>query len=407
MNYAQIINKLFNINELGVKFGLSNVQTLLAALQNPETSFQSVHIAGTNGKGSVTTKIAKGLSACNTKVGLFTSPHINCFRERIQINGEMISEEETVNLLTKIFTIQEKLGIKATFFELTTVLAFLYFAKSGVSHAAIETGLGGRLDATNVLLPKLSVITSIALDHTEVLGNTIESITYEKAGIIKEKVPVLIGPRVSKEIIESVAMQKQALLHRVEGAFSNYYEENNAIAKAAMKLLNLPHSAIAEGLQATPPCRFEIIQQQPPVICDVAHNPDGLAALFTNVHSHFPHQPIHLVLGLSKSKDITGCLKILKDQNIARFYLVKANSDRAAEPKELQNILLGMGIPKDSISSFSTVTQGVRTAKQDQNKNLLLITGTFFMMGEARRELGFLEICDSLDLHEPSPKFQK
>lgn len=406
MNYSQVIHKLFNANQLGgVKFGLSNMLLLLEALNHPENAFKSIHVAGTNGKGSVTTKIAKALACSHAKVGLFTSPHINSFRERIQINNSFISEEDTEKLLNRIFDVQEKLGIQATFFELTTLLGFLYFAESGVEYAVIETGLGGRLDATNVLQPELSIITSISFDHTEILGNTLEAIAKEKAGIIKKEVPILIGPRVPRDVIQPIALHHNAPLYVENGIYSSFPEENNAIARAAMNLLCLPEKAIAEGLNASPPCRFEIVRNDPPIVCDVAHNPDGIHALFNNIQKKFPGKSLHVVLGLSKSKDLEGCFQILAKQKIKHLYLVQANSDRGASPWELKQIALSMGIPEESIMLFSSVREGVKYGKEHQEKSLLLITGTFFIMGEARRELGIWDICDSLDLNEPAPTF--
>lgn len=406
MNYSKIIHKLFNINLLGgVKFGLNNMLLLLEALNHPENTFKSIHVAGTNGKGSVTTKIAKALSCVHAKVGLFTSPHINSFRERIQINGILISEEDTERLLNRIFAIQEKIGVQATFFELTTLLGFLYFAEAGVDYAVIETGLGGRLDATNVLHPELSIITSISFDHTEILGSTIEEIAKEKSGIIKKEVPILIGPKVPRNVIQPIADLNKAPLYVEDGTFSSFQEENNAIANAAMHLLCLPEDAIAKGLNASPPCRFEIISDDPPIICDVAHNPDGIRALFDNIRKKFPSHLLHVVLGLSKSKDIKGCLEIFATQKIKHLYLVQAKGERGALPSELKKIALHFGMPEEGIMLFSSVREGVQNAKKKQEKNLLLITGSFFIMGEARRELGILDVCDSFDLNEPAPSF--
>lgn len=398
MTYTELIHKLFNINLLGgIKFGLNNMRQLLEALHHPEKSFKSIHIAGTNGKGSVTTKIAKGLEGVCPKVGLFTSPHINTFRERIQINGSLISEADTIKLLNQIFKIQEKLAIPATFFELTTALGFLYFAESGVEYAAIETGLGGRLDATNVILPELSIITSIALDHTEILGDSVEKIALEKAGIIKEGVPVVIGPRVPYAVIAEVAKQRKAKLEQIQLSYTSYIEENNAIAKAAMRLLQLPETAIDQGIKASPPCRFELVEKDPPVICDVAHNPDGLTALFKRVKQEFPASSFRVVLGLSKSKDVQGCMKLVAEQKPIHLYFVEAKHERAASASDLKQIALQLGMEESRISVFSTVSAGIQQAKK--HREILLITGTFFMMSEARKELGLIEVCDSISLN--------
>ena len=195
MTYAALLHKLFQINLfVGSKLGLTNMQRMLEKLDHPEKKFKSVHVAGTNGKGSTTTKIAKGLEAAGLRVGLYTSPHISCFRERIQINGTLIPESYLEKTLPKLFDVCTQNSIAATFFELTTALAFCYFADERVDFASIETGLGGRSDATNVIIPEASVITSIALEHTDILGDTLEKITIEKAGIAKPGVPLVIGP---------------------------------------------------------------------------------------------------------------------------------------------------------------------------------------------------------------------
>lgn len=397
MTYSEILYKLFNINKFGVKLGLSNVKKLLDALGNPEKSFQSVHVAGTNGKGSVTTKIAYGSAK---KTGLFTSPHICTFRERIRIDGQMISEDDTTRLLCKIFHLQDKLGIQATFFELTTVLCFLYFAEMNVEFAAIETGLGGRLDATNILLPVLSVITSISYDHKEILGHTLEEITLEKAGIVKHGVPVLIGPRVPHNIVKSVAIAKEAPIYRITETFSTYQEENDAIARCAMQLLQFSPKDVLRGLQASPSCRYEIISTNPPIICDVAHNPDGLKMLFAQTKKSFEN--IEVVLGLSHSKDKEECLRTIFAYGVDHLYLVKADSERGACVSELLQIALRIGLEENRITTHQSVAEGIRVAKSKQKKNLLLITGTFFMMREARRELGFDDPCDFVDLYEPA-----
>lgn len=207
--YQDLLKKLFAVNlHGGIKLGLKNIQQLNQLLGNPIAQFKSIHVAGTNGKGSVVTKIAKGLEEEGFRVGLYTSPHISCFRERIKINGRMIDEASVTSILERIFNVIEQEKIAATFFEITTALAFLYFAKQRVDFAVLETGLGGRLDATNIVTPLLSIITSISLEHVEQLGETIDAIASEKAGIIKPNIPVLIGPCVPVGIIEKFADEK-------------------------------------------------------------------------------------------------------------------------------------------------------------------------------------------------------
>ena len=199
--YQTFINRLFAINlHGGMKLGLKNMETLNAMLGTPTQHFKCIHVAGTNGKGSVVYKIAKSLEKEGLRVGLYTSPHISSFRERIQINGQLIDESSVVAGLSRIFEEIDKSKIPATFFEITTALALKYFADQKVDYVVLETGLGGRLDATNIVTPVLSIITSISLEHTEYLGSTLEAIAKEKGGIIKPYVPIFIGPRVPQPL---------------------------------------------------------------------------------------------------------------------------------------------------------------------------------------------------------------
>lgn len=310
MSYSGLLQKLLAINGRGE---IENVRKIQRLLGFPDRQFASVHVAGTNGKGSVCIKMAGALQAAGFKTGLYTSPHLDCYRERIRINGEMIPEQEVEKGLTFLFSLLEGENTPATFFEITTLLAFRYFAQEKVDIAVIETGLGGRLDATNVIHPVLSVITSISLDHTEFLGNTIEAIAQEKGGIIKERVPVVIGPHVPLDSIHPIAREKISPCHQVRGYFKTFEEENCAIARAALESLpfQLSQQAIEEGLKKQQPCRFEVIEG---AILDVAHNPDGISHLFDAIAHHYPDRPLRLLFGLSKSKDIEGCLKIIQEK---------------------------------------------------------------------------------------------
>lgn len=363
MSYNTTLKSLFSAPR-----NLKNIDLALDCLEHPEKSFSSVHVAGTNGKGSVSTKIAKGLELSGFRTGLFTSPHISTFRERIQINGTMIPEKEVVEL----YSVITSLSIPLTFFEITTLMAMLYFAKENVDWAVFETGIGGRLDATNYLMPKLSVITSIALDHTELLGDTLEQIAQEKGGIIKPNVPVVIGPRVPRHVMEKIAHANQSPLTIAPQKGETFEEENNEISKAAMKILGL--ATISEALKTRPPCRIEEVRSPLypfPVILDAAHNPDGLIALFKGI------EKLPVIVGLSQTKDLKGCLEVLC-QKASHLYLVQAKSPRAASHEELVSLLKDGSYTccssvKDALSFVSSKT---------------LICGTFFILAEARRALG-------------------
>ncbi|MGK5595079.1 MAG: bifunctional folylpolyglutamate synthase/dihydrofolate synthase [Parachlamydiaceae bacterium] len=408
MTYTATINKLFNAKMFGgVKLGLHQIESLLGSLNHPQHDFKTIHVAGTNGKGSVSTKIAKAYEAMGATVGLFTSPHICSFRERIQVNGRMIAQEEVTELLSRVFEAQQLLNLSATFFELTTALAFLYFSRCQVDIAVIEAGLGGRLDATNVLTPVMTIITTVDYDHMEVLGNSLEAIALEKAGIIKHRVPIVIGPNVPRKTIEVVAHQKQAPLICVEGDFANYIEENNAIASTALQHLKASSQAILEGINYQPPCRFECVSQSPRILCDVAHNPSGLRAVFNHLKKTYPQSAYSVLLGFSKSKDIDECIHVLLQEPIERLYLVKSESERGLEAKELAARLLAKGFASDRLFTYASVQQGFEAAKANLKDKLLLITGTFFIMGEVRKALGMIEPFDSIDLNERSPLIER
>ncbi len=397
-SYKHLIDKLFKVNLFsGMKLGLKNMLRLNEILNFPDHQIKTIHVAGSNGKGSVSTKIAKGLEESGLKIGLYTSPHISSFRERIKINGEMISESEVETILNKLFEITKENQIPCTFFELTTILAFIYFAKSKVDIAVIETGLGGRLDATNIITPILSVITSISLDHTETLGNTIEEITLEKAGIIKPHIPVVIGPKVPFEIVQAVALKNKSSITQIQGNFINFEEENNAIAKSALKLLSVSDLSIAKSLLAKLDCRMEIIKfQGKTIILDVAHNPDGLTHLIAAVREKYPNNPLRLIFGLSENKDISSCLEIIK-ANGAYFHLVSARNGRGLPVSELKKKFPD----QNNVYAHESVRQAIDEAILQSNPHeIILICGTFFIMSDARAALLINEPCDDIDMNE-------
>ncbi|ADI38158.1 putative folylpolyglutamate synthase/dihydrofolate synthase [Waddlia chondrophila 2032/99] len=378
MSYEQLINQLFTVNtHQRMKLGLEQMRALATSVGNPDRQFRSVHIAGTNGKGSTAEKIAKGLESKFSKVGLFTSPHISTFRERIKINGKMISEDDVERILSQI------IDLPGTFFELTTLLAFLYFAENNVEYAVIETGLGGRLDATNIIHPDLSVITSISLEHTEFLGSTLEEIAAEKAGIIKPGVPVILGPS-ALHISTPQAVQ-------IKGKFSSVEEENRAIAKKALEQLSISPYLIMKALEARPCCRME---KQGNVILDVAHNPAALERYFCEDK----RRPLNVVCTLSKNKDLKRCLEIIAN-HAQCISLVTAPNGRSSTPEDLYAILVEIGFPSRNISIDSSISHAVTKASQKGNTAVI---GTFFIMNEARKALGMMDETDSFDLNERS-----
>lgn len=368
MQYHELLDKLFTLHQREKK-ALDHVREFSCLLDHPEKSFRTVHIAGTNGKGSVALKIAKGLERAGFKTGLYTSPHLINYRERIQINSQMVTKEEIETHLTTLF----KQAKGHSFFEITTLLAFSLFRERKVDIAVIETGLGGRLDATNIIHPELSVITSISFDHTELLGNTLEEITKEKGGIIKPGVPCLVGPRVPLAFLPPVT--------QVQGPFTTYDEENSLIARSAMQTLNLPPEPIQWALQHRPPCRFE---QVGPALLDVAHNPDGFSALKNALTHKFPHETFPFVMALSSTKDCIACLSPLLTC-ASHFYLTAPENGRGLHPRLLQDTLLSLGFPQERISLFPHPRQAVEKALTDFP--FFVVTGTFFIMKDAKEAL--------------------
>ncbi|CDR33929.1 bifunctional folylpolyglutamate synthase/dihydrofolate synthase [Criblamydia sequanensis] len=400
-SYEEWLKELFSINtSKGMHLGLKRMELALKKLGNPEKSYKTIHVAGTNGKGSVCLKIAKALESMGKKVGLFTSPHISTYRERIRVDGEMISKEEVESLLSEIMSVAEG----STYFEITTLLGLTYFAKKKVDYAVIETGLGGRLDATNVLSPIISIVTSISLDHTETLGSTIEAIAQEKAGIIKENTPIVVGPKLPHSLFEKIALNKNAPFHKVEGQFSSYDEENNATSKKAMEAMSLPKEAIEAGLMVRPSCRMEKLYYKElayPIIFDVGHNPGGLTALFQMIRKEFGPIPITLIMGMGKEKDQISCLEIVKNE-ASSFHFIEATNGRGENRENLKQKLLQLGVCEDRIRTHATIKEGVLEGLKTANslRSLLLITGTFFIMAEARRALGIQEEIDFIDMNE-------
>lgn len=339
-----------------------------AALGHPERRFKSVHVGGTNGKGSVSTKITY-----NLKGGLFTSPHIASFRERITIDGKMIPVEAVERILPRLFEL-----MPLTFFEITTLLAMLYFAEEGVEWAVFEVGLGGRFDATNVIKPELSVITSISFDHTEILGDTLDKIAYEKGGIIKPDVPLVTGPR-CPPLLEKMAKEKSAPFFKVDGVFKNYDEENSAIASRALMELGF----VAPSVEVRPRCRFEVHGD---IVLDAAHNPAGAQELVKMLEQYYPEEAYHFVIGLSKTKDIEGYLKVILAK-AASITFVKAKNGRGADPAELALRVKGA-------RTCSNINDALN------HPGLKVVTGTFFIMKEALEAIGKPMESDAIDMNE-------
>jgi len=399
---------------------LENTQRLLEFLGNPHRKFPSVHIAGTNGKGSTASMIAAILTAAGYKTGLYTSPHLVRFTERIRVNGKEISERQVVQYTRTMREMIER--TKATFFEATTAIAFKYFADENVDIAVVETGLGGRLDATNVLHPVLTIITSVGFDHTEILGRRLESIAREKAGIIKRNVPCIVGnvPSPVRKIFKAVAARRHGQvdfvpdwtrinvhcasihgttfdIHSPSFAYKNLscslagkFQENNiALALEAISLLKdvgfeqLHQRFVRAGLSQVQQYtglrgRLECVSTQPLVIADVAHNPDAMRTLMDSLRSLKIHRVV-AVFGVMRDKDLTGIASELR--RLSRVCIAVApRTTRAAEPEYIARVFHSL---QSRCIVGSTVAEGVSLAYQEAyNQEPILVTGSHYVVGE-------------------------
>lgn len=348
------------------------MERLCAIHNNPQNAFPTIHVAGTNGKGSVCTKIGAALQAEGYKTGLYTSPHITSFRERIQIDGKMISEEELASLYTEA---------DATYFEVATLLAFLHFRQHRVDIAVIETGLGGRLDPTNVITPLVSVITSIGYDHMDILGSTLEEIAREKAGIIKQNTPVVLGRDVPSIYMLEKAALLNSPLYQNTMTHIDFDEENQETARLALSVLK-PHFPTSEtsvriGLKAMPPCRFERHSCEKEVVFDVAHNGHGFQRLVQRLKYTYPNCAYRFVVGFSKGKDISECAGLIQEA-ASGVHLVTGPHPRLAPVEELQTAFTNPHVEE-------SIGQGIQNALQFFNPKpeVIVIAGSFFIMDEA------------------------
>lgn len=380
-----------------MKFGLRNIRSLLRFAGNPHRQFKSIHIAGTNGKGSTSSMIAAILTAAGYKVGLYTSPHLVKFNERIRINGKMIPDADIIRYTKKLKPLADTL--KATFFEVTTAIAFQYFADQKVDVAVVETGLGGRLDSTNVITPIVSVITSIGKDHTEQLGNTLSAIAFEKAEIIKSKVPVAIGSlsnasrkvilkkakSVHSPVLESkrIAVPKNITL-QLKGKHQNSNAQC-AIAAAAVasNYFLIGDKAIKEGLEHTNEltglrARFEVIKSKPAVLLDVAHNPAGVMTLVAEIKKQH-YKKIVVVFGVMRDKDYLAMGRELKKLR-SIIIVTQPSIERALPCTTLSASLQSLGL---NVRCKESVKDALRTGKELAGKNgLLVVTGSHYLVGE-------------------------
>ena len=428
MTYDQTLHYLYEKLPLFSRTGakaykadLKNTIALCDFLGNPQNDIKTIHVAGTNGKGSTSHMLAAIMAQNGYKTGLYTSPHLKDFRERIKINGEMIAQNFVVDFVEKTKEITEE--ISPSFFELTFTMALDYFAHEKVDVAIIETGLGGRLDSTNVIHPLVSVITNIGLDHVDILGDTLEKIAFEKAGIIKPETPVVIGQ--FTEETKPVFLKKAEETHaEITFAQENYsilsakndhdhlivevisietntketyrldlgglYQQNNLLTVlAAIRYLkndfvladDSVHNALANvknltGLHG----RWEVINAQPKTVLDVAHNADGVSQLLQQI-SVTKYDTLHLIFGMVKDKDIETVLALLPKN--ALYYFTNAHIPRALPAGELKEKAFSFGLKGDWYDDVNSARQAAEEASS--NEDLILIFGSVFVVGEVER----------------------
>ena len=404
------------------KDSLENSLKLDAIYGSPHKQFKSIHVAGTNGKGSVSHMLASVLQEAGFKTGLYTSPHLKDFRERIKINGLPISKKYVSEWVSNFIEINKEINIQPSFFELTGAMAFSFFADERVDFAVIEVGLGGRLDSTNIISPELGIITNIGLDHTNLLGNTLEKIAFEKAGIIKEKLNVIIGESntLTKPVFNQVAHNKNANLFFAdkiyevdfvtlgldqkqwitisEGKIKKWselkldllgiYQQKNVLSVlTAINLLNhdgwnISEENIRSGLANTVKNtglmgRWQILGNNPLIICDTAHNPDGISMVIKQINNT-AYKNLHFIFGTVSDKDPEPVLQLLP-QN-ATYYFVAANTPRSMPANTIKAKANKLGL---NGITFKSVKNAFKAAKMEAGKNdLIFIGGSTFVVAE-------------------------
>ncbi len=411
MNYSQVLQYLSSLHKTlyGIKIdrvrNLSLVQRLNNLVNPFSAPFKIVHIAGTSGKGSVAIKIAKALELSGYRVGLYISPHIHTVRERISINGSFISEIQFTELLNKIIAIAKINNINTGWFDLLTCVALDYFFKENIDFLVMEAGIGGRYDSTNIITPIISVITALNLDHTEVLGESIEEIAYEKAGIIKPKIPVVLGPRVPPLLFVKEANKTKSPLFQLQGRFETFDDENKEIAKFILNHLGenfrINADAIEAGIKTNLPGRLQILTKEmlpnlqykhfpKALILDGAHNPDKLSALFLSLKKNYPETGFQVLFSLAKNKDLEGCLQIIAN-NAAHLHLIKMDeSDFLASGEIFLAPLNNLNINKNQLSINKSLTKALEVAMAHavEKHQILVICGTFRIMSSILLHLG-------------------
>jgi len=404
MTYKETVDFLFeqlpqfqNIGGKAYNAKLDNIAAICELLDNPQNKFKSVHVAGTNGKGSVCNMLASVLTESGYKVGLFTSPHLLDFRERIRVNGKVISERYVIDFVNSYSTIFS--NIQPSFFEWSTALAFAYFKSNNVDIAIIETGLGGRLDSTNIISPLVSVITSIGIDHTQYLGNTLEAIAKEKGGIIKPNTPVVLGEGIEMQnVLEEIALKNNSEIFIAKRepenpltSLTGEFQKDNVAASLTVIEAILPHiqnitpESVKIGFANVQKNtglrgRWEVLQSSPKVIADIGHNVHAVSQTVKELDKE-KYNKLHVIWGMVADKEVDKVIELLPKE--ANFYLCTPNIPRALETNKLETFFSG----KAGINSFSSCSEAFSSALNNANKDdLVFVGGSTFVVSEILRD---------------------
>lgn len=429
MTYQETVEYLYNQLPMFTRDGpkafkkdLTNIRLLCDYLGNPQTKFRSIHVAGTNGKGSTSNMLAAILQTAGYKTGLYTSPHIKDLRERVRLNGELVPEQFVIDFVARVKDVT--LEIRPSYFELTVAMSFAYFAEQKLDIAVIETGLGGRLDSTNIVTPELSVITNISFDHVNVLGKTLEKIAFEKAGIIKQHKPVVVGEYLpeTRPVFENIAAERSAPIlfaqdflqiysseivgNKLQCVVSNanssetkkyeldltgsYQEKNLLTVLASCEVLQKNGFEITEsnislalanvmkitGLEG----RWQVIGEKPLMICDVGHNEAGINLVLSQLQEQHAGKKWHFVIGFVKDKDVQKVLSLFPPN--AQYYFTNAHIPRAMPVLRLKELALGIGLKGES---FDDINDAVAAAKKQASvEDVIMICGSFFTLAELK-----------------------
>lgn len=418
--FQESIEYLYDLQKYGIKFGLNCTENVLARLGNPHHRLRCIHIAGTNGKGSTAAMLSSILSQQGLRVGLYTSPHLVRFTERFRINEEEAPADRILEVFRRVRRVVNEVQ-PPTFFEMVTAMAFQYFAEEQVDVAIMEVGMGGRLDATNVIRPLVSVITNIAFDHEEFLGNTLATIAREKAGIIKNRVPLVTGARqpLVQAILKATCLQLEAPLYRLakdfrvkrnaDGSFAYaglrrqlpslslnlrgwHQFHNAALALATLEVLekenvfDLDPDAVRKGLlQIRWPARLEILQREPLIVLDGAHNPNGAECLRNALKQAFPKRRLHLVLGIMADKNIRGILSRLLPKAESAIF-TQPRYARAADPETLRRLARPYLQRHYVIPDPASAIQQAKSLATPED--VICITGSLYFAGEVKELFG-------------------